>query len=138
VAEQVLDACGAGAPDGKTVIDTTNPIADAPPVNGAATVHRPNGRSWSGCRRACPRWFVGVLVRGQRADGEPEVAGGLKPTMFMCGNDAAAKAQVQEVLAKFGWEWEDWGARARAAHRAARQPVVHPRLAERPGTRVLW
>ena len=36
--------------------------------------------------------------------------GGPKPTMFMCGNDAGAKAEVQDILAKFGWEWEDVGA----------------------------
>ena len=35
---------------------------------------------------------------------------GAKPTMFICGNGAGARAEVQEILAKFGWEWEDLGA----------------------------
>ena len=35
--------------------------------------------------------------------------GGTKPTMFLCGNDAAAKAEVEAILAKFGWEWQDIG-----------------------------
>jgi predicted dinucleotide-binding enzyme len=34
VAQSVLDLCGAGTLDGKTVIDTTNPIAEKPPVKG--------------------------------------------------------------------------------------------------------
>ena len=34
---------------------------------------------------------------------------GLKPTMFICGNDAAAKAEVNAILDTFGWETEDMG-----------------------------
>jgi predicted dinucleotide-binding enzyme len=33
-----------------------------------------------------------------------------KPTMFICGDDAAAKKQVTEILDRFGWETEDMGA----------------------------
>jgi len=29
--------------------------------------------------------------------------------MFICGNDAAAKADVKAVLAQFGWDTEDLG-----------------------------
>ncbi len=36
-AEAALDLCGAEALAGKTVIDTTNPISDAPPTNGVLT-----------------------------------------------------------------------------------------------------
>jgi predicted dinucleotide-binding enzyme len=32
-----------------------------------------------------------------------------KPSMFICGNDAAAKEQVRAILDKFGWETEDTG-----------------------------
>jgi hypothetical protein len=35
--------------------------------------------------------------------------GGQVPTMFICGDSAAAKQEVQEVLRQFGWEWEDLG-----------------------------
>jgi hypothetical protein len=38
----------------------------------------------------------------------PEYAGG-RPTMFICGNDAAAKETVKRVLDQFGWEAEDMG-----------------------------
>ena len=35
--------------------------------------------------------------------------GGMRPTMFICGNDAAAKATVTRILDQFGWETEDMG-----------------------------
>jgi 8-hydroxy-5-deazaflavin:NADPH oxidoreductase len=38
----------------------------------------------------------------------PEYALG-KPTMFICGNDAAAKATVTRIVGEFGWEAEDMG-----------------------------
>ena len=40
---------------------------------------------------------------------DPQLPGG-PPTMFICGNDAAAKAEVSAILAQFGWETEDLGA----------------------------
>jgi hypothetical protein len=39
----------------------------------------------------------------------PKLAGG-PPTMFICGNDAAAKAEVKKLLEQFGWETADMGA----------------------------
>ena len=38
----------------------------------------------------------------------PQYAGG-RPTMFICGNDAAAKGTVTDVLDQFGWETLDLG-----------------------------
>ncbi len=38
----------------------------------------------------------------------PQLAGG-PPTMFICGNDAAAKAEVKGILDQFGWATEDMG-----------------------------
>lgn len=35
--------------------------------------------------------------------------GGTRPTMFICGNDAAAKGTVAQILDQFGWETEDMG-----------------------------
>ena len=37
--------------------------------------------------------------------GFPEV----KPTMFICGNKEEAKKEVEMILEKFGWEYEDMG-----------------------------
>jgi predicted dinucleotide-binding enzyme len=38
----------------------------------------------------------------------PALAGG-PPSMFICGNDAAAKKTVTMILDQFGWEAEDMG-----------------------------
>jgi len=38
----------------------------------------------------------------------PQFEGG-KPTMFICGNDDAAKKTVAEILDQFGWETTDMG-----------------------------
>jgi predicted dinucleotide-binding enzyme len=39
---------------------------------------------------------------------DPQFAGG-RPTMFICGNDAAAKDRVARLLDQFGWDAEDMG-----------------------------
>ena len=38
----------------------------------------------------------------------PDFAG-VKPTMFICGNDEAAKAEVTHLLTQFRWETADMG-----------------------------
>ena len=35
--------------------------------------------------------------------------GGVKPTMFICGNNDKAKGEVKEILEQFGHEVEDMG-----------------------------
>lgn len=35
--------------------------------------------------------------------------GGLRPTMFICGNNADAKKKVAEIVEQFGFETEDMG-----------------------------
>ncbi len=39
---------------------------------------------------------------------DPNFPGG-KPTMFICGNDEAAKKSVTKILDEFGWETADMG-----------------------------
>jgi hypothetical protein len=34
---------------------------------------------------------------------------GIKPTMFICGNNDAAKKTVSDILDSFGWEAADFG-----------------------------
>jgi predicted dinucleotide-binding enzyme len=106
-----LDACGA-ALAGKTVIDTTNPIADAPPVNGVLRFF--TGPNESLLERLQARAPAAHLVKAFSCVGSalmvnPRLPGG-KPTMFLCGNDEAAKRQVIAILDRFGWETEDLGA----------------------------
>ena len=110
-AEDAIAQCGDGALDGKTVIDTTNPIADAPPVNNVIQLF--TGPNDSLMERLQKRWPRVNFVKAFSCVGNalmvnPDL-GGIKPTMFLCGNDAGAKAEVEEILAAFGWEWEDMG-----------------------------
>ena len=110
-AREALDAC-TGALAGKTVIDTTNPIADRPPVNGVIRFFTgPNESLLEALQARVPE---AKLVKAFSCVGnalmvDPALPGG-KPTMFICGNDEGAKRQVAAVLDQFGWETEDMGA----------------------------
>jgi predicted dinucleotide-binding enzyme len=110
-AEEVVRLCGVGALAGKTVIDTTNPIADAPPVNGVLRFFTTLEDSlMERLQRLAPaaRFVKAFSSVGNALMVNPQLAGG-PPTMFMCGNDAAAKAEVKTILDQFGWGIEDMG-----------------------------
>lgn len=114
-AEGVVRGCAA-ALAGKPVIDTTNPIADAPPVDGVLQFFTgPNESLLERLQRAAPetRLVKAFSCVGNALMVNPELPGG-KPTMFVCGADAGAKRTVAGVLERFGWEVEDMGAPAAA------------------------
>jgi hypothetical protein len=110
-AADALQSAGAQALAGKVVIDATNPIADAPPTNGVLAFFTRLDESLM--ERLQKRFPDARLVKAFNSVGnprmvDPEFVGG-KPTMFICGNDAAAKKTVTGVLEQFGWEAEDMG-----------------------------
>jgi predicted dinucleotide-binding enzyme len=108
-AEEAISLCGT-AIDGKVVIDTTNPIADAPPTNGVISFFTgPNDSLLERLQKRAPRaGFVKAFSSvGSGLMVNPKLPA--KPSMFICGNDAAAKEQVRAILDKFGWETEDTG-----------------------------
>ena len=108
----VLDHCGADALAGKTVIDTTNPIAEKPPVKGVLSYFTSLEDSlMERLQRHVPAaHFVKAFSSvGNKVMVNPKFPGG-PPTMFICGNDAGAKAEVKVILDQFGWEIEDLGA----------------------------
>jgi predicted dinucleotide-binding enzyme len=110
-AESVLDLCGAGALDGKVVIDTTNPIAEQPPVNGVLSYFTTLDRSLMErlqSRVPAARFVKAFSCVGNALMVNPGLPGG-PPSMFICGNDAAAKAEVRAILDRFGWATEDLG-----------------------------
>ncbi|HSG99895.1 MAG TPA: NAD(P)-binding domain-containing protein [candidate division Zixibacteria bacterium] len=110
-AESTLQLCGIENLAGKTVIDTTNPIAEAPPENGVLRFFTTLDESlMERLQRAAPEaHFVKAFsCVGHAHMVEPEFAGE-KPTMFICGNDPDAKASVVSALEKFGWETADMG-----------------------------
>jgi 8-hydroxy-5-deazaflavin:NADPH oxidoreductase len=96
---------------GKVVIDTTNPIADAAPVNGVLQYFTNLGDSqMERLQSAFPdaRFVKAFNSVGNNFMINPDF-GGTKPSMFICGNDAEAKKQVTIILDQFGWETEDMG-----------------------------
>jgi predicted dinucleotide-binding enzyme len=108
-----LQAARDAAPhlDGKTVLDTTNPIADAAPADGVLSFFTgPNESLLESLQREFPRVrFVKAFNSvGSARMVDPELAGG-PPTMFIAGDDADARAQAAALVAGFGWDVADMG-----------------------------
>jgi 8-hydroxy-5-deazaflavin:NADPH oxidoreductase len=111
VALEALGAAGGPNLSGKVVIDATNPIADAPPVNGVVKFFTRLDESLM--ERLQREFAEARFVKAFNSVGSPlmvnpQFAGG-KPTMFICGNDEAAKQTVRGILDRFGWETADMG-----------------------------
>jgi len=110
-AEEAIEEAGPQNLNGKTVIDTTNPIADAPPDNGVLKFFTSLEESLM--ERLQFRFpdinFVkafncvnnGLMVNPRFKEG--------KPSMFICGNNVQAKEDVKHILELFEWEVEDMG-----------------------------
>jgi predicted dinucleotide-binding enzyme len=97
---------------GKIIVDTTNPIADAPPDNGVLKFFTSLEESLvERLQKIAPdAQFVKALNSiGSGLMINPDFGGGIKPTMFICGNNENAKKKVSEILQKFGFEIEDAG-----------------------------
>lgn len=110
-AADVLRAAGPDALSGKTLIDVTNPLADTPPSNGVVRFFTNLDESlMERLQGEFPRLrFVKAFNSvGNGCMVNPEFRAG-RPTMFICGNDAAAKQIVTQILDAFGWEAEDMG-----------------------------
>lgn len=110
-AADAVRTAGAANLVGKPVIDTTNPIADAPPTGGVLKFFTNLDESLF--ERLCREFASVKFVKAFNSVGapcmvNPQFKGG-KPTMFICGHDAAAKKTVTTVLDQFGWETEDTG-----------------------------
>jgi len=111
VASEALGLAGGAALSGKTVIDATNPIADEPPKNGVLTFFTTFGDSLM--ERLQREFPAAHFVKAFNSVGaacmvNPAFAGGT-PTMFIAGNDTAAKRTTTGILTQFGWETEDMG-----------------------------
>jgi predicted dinucleotide-binding enzyme len=109
-AEAVVKA-GPATLAGKTVIDTTNPIADAPPDNGVLRFF--TGLDESLMERLQKSFPAVNFVKAFSCVGNafmvnPSFPDGT-PTMFICGNNLEAKSAVTGILRQFGWETEDMG-----------------------------
>jgi predicted dinucleotide-binding enzyme len=110
-ADEALKLAGTKNIAGKVVIDTTNPIAPAPPVNGVLKYFTTLDDSL--LERLQKNYPDARLVKAFNSVGsasmvDPTFKGG-KPTMFICGNDEAARNTVTGILDQFGWETSDLG-----------------------------
>ena len=97
--------------DGKIVLDTTNPIAEAPPENGVLKYFTNLESSlMEKLQKIVPSAkFVKVFNSvGNKVMVNPAFPGG-RGTMFICGNNDEAKQEVIRVLDKCGWDPEDMG-----------------------------
>jgi len=112
IVENVLNLAGKENFSGKTLLDATNPIADAPPVNGVLQFFTgPNESLAEKIQSQLPQARVVKAFNSVGAGRmiNPHYEQGT-PTMFFCGNDAAAKSQVSDIIRQFGWEPYDVGA----------------------------
>lgn len=110
-AEEIISLAGISNLNGKTIIDTTNPISEAPPENGVLKFFTDFNESlMEKLQKYCPdgKFVKCFSCVGNALMVDPDF-GGAKPTMFICGNDDKAKSEVQEILKDFGWEYADMG-----------------------------
>lgn len=110
-AEKVLQMAGEKNLNGKTIIDTTNPIADTAPVNGVLQFFTDINSSLM--ERLQNQFPSANFVKSFSCVGNARMVNpdfnGTKPTMFIAGNNEDAKSQVKGILNIFGWEIEDMG-----------------------------
>ncbi|MGE0588831.1 MAG: NADPH-dependent F420 reductase [Cyclobacteriaceae bacterium] len=95
----------------KIVIDATNPISEVPPVNGVLQFFTSlNDSLMERLQKLAPeaKFVKAFNSVGNSLMINPTLPSG-KPSMFICGNDDAAKRTVTEVLNEFGWESLDFG-----------------------------
>jgi predicted dinucleotide-binding enzyme len=108
IASDLLKKCNVA---GKTVIDTTNPISEIPPVNGVIQYFTKQNDSLGAIiQRENPQANIVKAFNsvGNNCMVNPHF-GNEKPTMFICGNNDQAKSEVKEILTAFNWETEDLG-----------------------------
>jgi predicted dinucleotide-binding enzyme len=111
-AKAALEMVGMPNIEGKTIIDTTNPINhNHPPTHGVLPYFTSMNESLLEQLQA--QFPAAYFVKAFNSVGHafmvnPHFPGG-KPSMFICGNSHEAKTEVSHILDLFGWEIEDLG-----------------------------
>ena len=109
-AVSVIEAAGPQNLLRKTVIDATNPIADAPPENGVLKFFTSLEES---LMEQLQTQFPEIhFVKAFNSIGNAYMVNPSfveKPTMFICGNHEASKKDVTTILDQFGWDIADMG-----------------------------
>lgn len=110
VAKEALDLIGQESLNHKTIIDATNPIADAAPVHGVLKFFTSLDKSLMEIlQEAVPgaNFVKAFNSVGSASMVNPNYE--IRPTMFICGNNESAKNEVSAILDTFGWEGLDFG-----------------------------
>jgi hypothetical protein len=106
--ESALQLAGPANLAGKLVIDVTNPLDFSGGVPKLAVGHTTSAgelvQRWLPGAKVVKAFYIVTAAPMVR----PQLPGG-PPTMFIAGNDVGAKAQVLEILNRFGWESIDIG-----------------------------
>ena len=121
VAAEIIEEAGPQNLLGKTVIDVTNPIADAPPEDGVLKFFTSLNESLMEQLQA--RFPEVHFVKAFNSVGNAFMVNPPfkeQPTMFICGNNDASKKEVNTILERFGWDIADMG---RAAAARAIEPL---------------
>jgi len=109
-AEDALTLAGKESLKGKTVIDTTNPIADSKPENGVLKFF--TNLDSSLMEELQKEFEDSNFVKAFSCVGNTHMVNpefSEKPSMFICGNNENSKKEVSEIVEKFGFEVEDMG-----------------------------
>ncbi len=110
VSKEVLLTAGSDNLVGKTIIDATNPIADAPPENGVLKFFTSLDSSlMEQLQQEFPK---SNFVKAFNSIGNAFMVNPNfkeKPTMFICGNNEESKKEVGKILDLFGFEVKDMG-----------------------------
>ena len=107
--ENALSLAGKENFKGKVILDVTNPLV----IESGKPPRLALGHTDSGGEQV-QRWLPGARVVkvfntvGNAHMVDPKFRGG-PPSMFLCGNDAAARAAVTDVCRAFGWDPIDLG-----------------------------
>ena len=108
---EAIEKTGEAILMGKTIIDTTNPIADVPPENGVLSYFSSINESLM--ERLQSTFPTAHFVKAFSCVGNAFMVNPIfpegKPTMFICGNSDDAKNNVKTILEQFGWDTEDMG-----------------------------
>ena len=108
---EVLQTLDRSSLEGKTIIDTTNPIANEPITNNVLPFFStPQGSLMESLQAAIPQaHFVKAFSSiGAGLMVNPSFEG-TRPSMFICGNNEEAKKEVAKIIELFGFETEDLG-----------------------------
>lgn len=109
-AGSILEMAGTENTRGKLIMDATNPISGAPDAHGLLPFFTRLDQSlMEQLQSANPEAHLVKVFNsvGAARMVNPELS--IRPSMFICGNNPKAKAEVKSYLDLFGWDTEDMG-----------------------------